>query len=259
MDFVKSKARQQGVGSRLSVVGRPLPAALSPATDYRLPTTGFTLVEVLVALALISTIVMMVYGSFLAASRSLDLYGSRMACDDRASLVLRLLARQLRCAYLPPLETDPQSSPAENGVPSTPRTSLPTEPLTAGEAGLSFITTAGLGTGPALSRILYRHDPATGILSLCGEPYLYGAEAQTSARSWRPVLSGVRSLEVQFYDGRQWQSAGTDAGRALPQSAKITLAVVDKKNRLHEFETMVSLGCRRAWPQPSVAAGAGKL
>jgi prepilin-type N-terminal cleavage/methylation domain-containing protein len=256
---VKGKARQQAVGSRLSVVGRPLPAALLPAADYRLPTTGFTLVEVLVALALISTIVMMVYGSFLAASRSLDLYGSRMACDDRASLVLRLMARQLRCAYLPPVETDPLSSSSPNGVPSTPRTSLPAEPLTASEAGLSFITTAGLGTGPALSRILYRHDPATGILSLCGEPYLYGAEAQASARSWRPILTGVRSVEVQFYDGQQWQSGWTGASQTLPQSAKIALAVVDEKNRLHEFETMVPLGCRRALPQPSVTTGAGKL
>ena len=52
---------------------------------------AFTLVEVLVALALISTIVMMVYGSFTAATRSMDLYGRRLACADRASLVLRLL------------------------------------------------------------------------------------------------------------------------------------------------------------------------
>ena len=211
------------------------------------------------ALALISTIVMMVYGSFTAASRSMDLYGSRMACDNRACLVLRLMARQLRCAYVPSFETDPMSSSSQSRVPSAPLTSLPREPLEASSAGLSFITTAGLDTGPALSRILYRHDPGTGILPICCEPYLYGAEALQSARLWRSVLSGMRSVDVQFYDGQQWQSGWTDASQTLPRSAKIALAVVDEKNRLHEFETMVSIGCRRALPRQSVAGPAGKL
>ncbi len=53
------------------------------------------------ALALVGTIVTMVYGSYAAASRSVDLYSSRLACSDRTCLVLRLLARQLRCLYLP--------------------------------------------------------------------------------------------------------------------------------------------------------------
>lgn len=251
MDFVKGKRRQQVVRSRSSVAGSQWPAALLPAT-------GFTLVEVLVALALISTIVTMVYGSFNAASRSLDLYRSRMACDDRACLVLRLLTRQLRCAYLPSFETNPLSSPAPTDAPSAPGISGPPAPFESNGAELSFLTTAGLGAAPALSRVRYRHDPATGTLSVCCEPYLYGAAALPSAEPWRPILTGVRTIEVQFYDGRQWQSGWTEASQALPQSVKIALAVSDEKNRLHKFETIVSIGCRRALSQPSVATGAGK-
>lgn len=210
------------------------------------------------ALALISTIVTMVYGSLLAASRTLDLYGSRMACDERACLVLRLLARQLRCAYLPPLETDPGSSPAPNDTQSVQRASGSLEPLEINEPGLSFVTTAGLDAGPALSRLRYRHEPATGILSISCEPYLYGAAALPGASTWRPILRGVRSVDVQFHNGQQWQSGWTDASQTLPRSARIALTVIDEKNRVHEFETMVSVGCRRAGLNQSVATGAQK-
>jgi type II secretion system protein J len=216
-------------------------------------------VEVLVSLALISTIVMMVYGSFNAASRSMDLYGSRMACDDRACLVLRLMARQLRCAYLPSFETDPLSLPAPSDTQSAQQTSGSLEPLEINSAGLSFITTAGLSNGPALSRVRYRHDPATGTLSLCCEPYLYGVAALQDSGPWRPILTGVRNIEVQFYDGQQWQAGWTDTSQTLPQSAKIALTVIDEKNRVHEFETMVSIGCRSALPGQTVVTGAGKL
>lgn len=210
------------------------------------------------ALALISTIVMMVYGSFTAASRSMDLYGRRMACDDRASLVLRLLARQLRCAYLPPGETNSPSAPAPTDAPAAPQTAGALASLDISGVGLSFITTAGLGPGPALSRITYRHDPATGTLSLCCEPYLDGVAARPGAGVWRPVLAGVRKIEVQFYDGRQWQSAWTDDSQSLPQCARIALAVLDEAHRVHEFTTTVPLGCRSAGPTPSVATGVGK-
>ena len=51
---------------------------------------------------------------------------------------------------------------------------------------------------------------------------------------------------------------GTDAGQTLPQAVKIALTVIDEKSRLHEFKTIVPLGCRRAGPNPAVATGAGK-
>ena len=63
---------------------------------------------------------------------------------------------------------------------------------------------------------------------------------------------------MQFDDGRQEPSGGMGAGPSLPQSVKIALTVLDEKNRVHEFQTRVPLGCRRALPRPAVATEAGK-
>jgi general secretion pathway protein J len=206
----------------------------------RQPTTGFTLLEMLVALALVSTITAMVYGSFAATGRSLDLYGRRMACGDRTLLVLRLLSRQLRCAYLP--------------------TAAATEPFAAGGQTLSFITTAGVNTASsqpaALSRIVYRYDPGAGTLSICGVPCVYGASPAQDPGNWRPLLSGVRSMDFQFYDGRQWQSGWSDI-KTLPAAVQIALTVIDERERPHEFTTMVPIGGRIAPPRQEVRTAGG--
>jgi prepilin-type N-terminal cleavage/methylation domain-containing protein len=236
-----------------------LPVSSIPAAGYRRPTTGFTLIELLISLALISTIVTMLYGSFTAACRSMDVYGSRMACSDRTCLVLRLMARQLRCAYVPTFATGLAPSSPQNGTPSVPPAASLIEPLDSSGEGFSFITTAGLGTGPALSRVMYRCDPSSGTLSICCEPYLYGVEGWQGPRDWRPILNGVRSVDVQLYDGQRGQSGWTGSpSQTLPQGVKIAITIFDEKDRWHEFKTMVPIGCRNAPQEQQVSVPAGK-
>jgi type II secretion system protein J len=210
---------------------------------------AFTLVEMLVALALVSTIVTMVYGSFAAATRSLDHYHRRMAQCERASLVLRLMARQLRCAYLPSFERDPATTTGT----ATPQT----EAFEAGAGSLCFVTTVGLGAGsnaaPALSRVRYRYDPLAETLSISCMPYVYRTGSLEETPDARPILGGVKNLEVSFYDGHQWRSGfAGGAAQTLPQAVKIALTVVDEKNRTHEFTTATPLGCHRSPPKQQV-------
>ncbi len=248
------EARRQVVGSPLSVVKRPQPVALSPTTDYRLPATAFTLVEMLVALALVSTITMIVYGSYAAASRCLDRYGSRMASSERASLVLRLMARQIRCAYAP---TAPSAS-AQPASPTPPPAA--TTLFRADGTTLSFITTGGPDRSAACSRVQYRYDSFGGTLSIGCQPYVYGAETQSNSGYEEPVLRNVRRMDLQFYDGRQWRPTweGTDSA-GLPRAVKIVLTLIDEKNRLHEYGTTVPIVCQKPASTRESAVGVAQL
>jgi type II secretion system protein J len=212
----------------------------------------------LVALAIMSTIVTMVYGSYAATSRSLDIYNSRMACSERACLVLRLMARQLRCAYAPPSEVGTTPPPSQSNAPSTQPTAFRAD----GQI-LRFVTTGGLSTGPdrstALSHVLYRYDPSNGTLSIRCEPYVYQVDALQEPGGWRPVLSGITGVDLQFYDGRQWLPKWDgDESRKLPRAVKIAIAVVDERGRDHEFGTTVAIVCRSAPQDQTSVTGTGK-
>jgi Tfp pilus assembly protein PilW len=216
----------------------------------------------LVALALVSTIATMVYGSYAAVSRSLDLYGSRAACYERTCLVLRLMARQIRCAYVPPSPASPTpSAPQNNTSPALPP-AFRADSRAAGGTILSFITTAGLATGPdipmGVARAMYRFDPLNGTLSICCEPYRYAADDGQESRPWRPILSGVTRVDLQCHDGRQWQDAWTGENQRLPQAVKIAVTVTDEKGRAHEFETAAPIGSRMASPGLRVGTRAAK-
>jgi type II secretion system protein J len=246
--------RETVVSSQFSVLSGQLAAQYQLSTaNCQLP-TGFTLIEILVALAIMSTIVTMVYGSYAATSRTLDLYNSRMACSERACLVLRLMARQLRCAYAP--------SP-ENSMPPTQPDVFRADPHEANGQILSFITTGGLDAGPdrstALSHVLYRYDPSSGTLSIRSEPYVYQVDALQDPGGWRPILSGVTAVDLQCYDDRQWrpQWDGSEH-RRLPKAVKIAIAVVDERGRDHEFGTTVPIACQSAPQNQTSVTGTGK-
>ncbi len=223
---------------------------------------AFTLIEMLIAMAIIGMIVTMVYGSYAATSRSFDLCRKRMTCSERAHLVLRLMARQVRGACTPsfPASAPPVSRFRESGT--TPIGPSPQEGTSGTPASifqgdargargeiLCFATTGGLSAGldrPAeLSRIRYRYESQTGVLSLSCEPFVYASEGRQSPPAWRPVLSSVTGLELEFHDGRQWQQRWDwrQTG-ALPQAVKVALTIVDESGREHHYETAMPIAAR---------------
>jgi type II secretion system protein J len=241
---------------------RPTVAGRQLSTDTCELSTGFTLVEMLVALALVSTIATMVYGSYAAVSRSLDLYDSRTACYERTSLVLRLMSRQIRCAYVPPLPARPAPSSPQNSVSPALPAAFRADSRDAGGTILSFVTTAGLATGPdapmGLARLMYRYDPSVGTLSICWEPYRYAAGDSQEPGPWRPILSGVTRVDLQCYDGHQWQATWNGESEKLPQAVKIGVTILDEKDRAHEFETTAPIASRIASPKQRTSTEAGK-
>jgi len=195
---------------------------------------AFTLIEMLISLTIVGTIVTMVYGSYAATSRSVDVYTNRSACSERAQLALRIMARQIRCAYASPTE-----AAAFRAETSNLRGDL-----------LSFTTTGasglGLGQPMGISRVAYRYDGKARNLSIRSEPAVTFRDSSLDSGTWRPMLTGVTGVELAFYDGRNWQQRwDARADGRLPQAVKIALSVTEQSGREHHYATTVPIICRR--------------
>ena len=156
---------------------------------------AFTLIEMLIAMALISLIMTMVYGSYAATSRSLEVYNGRMACWERGHLALRLMARQLRCAYVPPSHTTSAQTAAD---PNGRRTARPAvfraEPFEPSGEILDFTTTNGLGDSTSLSHIKYRFARSEGVLYIQWRPFARDSADSQDRQDWRPILREITDL-----------------------------------------------------------------
>jgi type II secretion system protein J len=213
--------------------------------------TGFTLIEMLIAMAMIATIVSMVYGSYAATSQSLQRYDGQLRCSGRANLVLRLMARQIRGAYAPPADADaPASDPANPTRPGKAQIER-LAPVFQGNARdprgrfLRFVTTAGLGTGinapRGLGQISYRYDAAAGTLAISSQPYMDRPAKQDPTAPWRNLLEKVTALNIEFHNGREWQQKWTPGKNKLPRAVRLRLVVLDERDRPYHLGTTVSL------------------
>jgi hypothetical protein len=72
-----------------------------------------------------------------------------------------------------------------------------------------------------------------------------GPGGTRDANAWRPVLTGLSEIELQFFDGLRWQSNwdSKETGR-LPQAVRIAMAVADRKGLAHHYATTVLPACR---------------
>jgi prepilin-type N-terminal cleavage/methylation domain-containing protein len=228
---------------------------------------GFTLIEILVALTIIMAIVSMVYGSYAATTRSMDACNAQMACSERAHLVLRLMARQIRGAYAPLSEANGALSGSSGSSPAQARTA-PAPVNHPAEARrhrpavlfrghslaprgdiLSFVTTTGLGVGPnaqrGLSCMSWQYDKAAGTLAIGWQDCVDPLYEQRSQRPGQPVLRNVTSIELGFHDGRRWQNEWdfNEAGE-LPRAVRVELVVTDKTGRQHRYGTTIPAVCQ---------------
>ena len=228
---------------------------------------GFTLIEMLVALAIIMGIVTMVYGSYVATTRSMDAHQGRMACSERAYLVLRLLGRQVRCAYAPPTDPNDETPVSPEGTaPIAATASAPRSGATEtrirepspwfwgnprGRRGeiLSFVTTGGPAAGPdtprGLSRVTYLYDRATATLSIRTQERVNLFRRSEDAGPVQPVLSNVTTVGLRFHDGRDWQDEWDyEKNDGLPHAVKLELTVVDENEREHHYGATIGVMSR---------------
>jgi len=223
-----------------------------PLRLQRKPLTGFTLVEILVAAAIIVTIVSMVYGSYFATAKSTDVYKVRMTLSGQTRKVLGQMSRQIRCSYIGKTVEDTDSagtfSRGERKITEKPIIYFNCEPDAPGGEILHLVTTNGLfcqeGQADGLFDVTYKFDKNSGTLSLSQIRFIGTPERLIEERNWRPLLRNVECIELEFFDGQQWLSKWDfKQKRKLPYAVRIGITSKDKNYRQCHYGTIAHVGC----------------
>ena len=235
--------------------------------ESRSARTGFTLLEILIAVAIIAVIVSMVYGSYFATARSTEAYDAITDMSGQARQALAQMSRLIRCAYIPQsihrVEQKQQPSAAlgqslrlkqlvaqhESEVENVPDYFSGGVDGPGGEV-LQFVTTVDSSVGPQLSNglfeVIYRFDKSSGLLFLSQQKFIERLEGAANDRSWQPILTGVERLELAFYDGQQWLSKWDfKEKRRPPLAVKIHITCEDKNYRRYCWAATVCVPCHK--------------
>ncbi len=205
------------------------------------PLSGFTLVELLVSISIMLLLLIMAWGSYEAATQSVEQCGMRLDRSRQTRLLTTRMSEELRCAFIPEAEGSDALLPA-----TTTRLAPPPdfEGSRRRAEFLRFLTTAGV---PApgeptngVYRVAYRFDAAHGIL--LRQQALHPAPEGDRA-DWLPVGFDIAEMVVSFFDGKEWTDTWDSAERGgLPRAARIVLTPPGKE--AIPVGTMVGLGPR---------------
>ncbi len=221
---------------------------------------GFTLVELLVAFAIILAIVTMVYGSYFAISESAQIYKDRLSVCEEMRKVLEQMAQQIRCSYAD-----------TSGVTARNPTDEPKDVIRYFEGDtdamsseiLHFVTTHGVFCGQqeakGLFDVIYKFDKRAGTLYLSQTSFVNGATKRIEKRNWRPVAENVRDVELAFFDGKQGVSEWDfKQKRKVPRAVKVSITCEDENQRQYSYSTIADVFCwnNRNSDSPSEALAA---
>jgi general secretion pathway protein J len=238
LQFQASGFRLQALGFRLRTTGYWL---LTISYWQK----GFTLLEVLVASAILSVVLAALYGVFSRTLESKRVVDEHVARARAARIVLLRISEDVRASF-PLSTTDVHFVSETRNHGSFPQSSLAF--VSTGQVPLTHTGAEG-----DLSEIRYTliPDPAAPTqrqLVRRVSSTLVAERLRTEADI--PLLSQVHGLQVRFFDGRTWHDEwgqGNTRTR-LPLAVEVMLFLAGPTEEVLEFSTVVDLplaGARR--------------
>lgn len=213
--------------------------------------SGFTLVELLVAMAIIITIVTMVYGSYFATSKSAQACDAGLTILQQGRKVLQQMAQQIRCAYAD------SNQVSANMAAASPQKEIMPENITSYFRGdsndssgeiLHLVTTHGIFSSrqqDGLFDVIYKFDASTATLFLSQTRFAGKVRNIAERGSWRPLAENVESVELAFFDGQKWLPMWDfEQERKLPYAVKISITCKDESDRQYCYSSVADICCR---------------
>jgi general secretion pathway protein J len=222
--------------SKTKSVDSEPPRLRTPHSALR--TEGFTLLEVLVASAILSVVLAALYGVFSRTLESKRLVEERGARARTARIVLLRISEDIRASF-PLSTTDARFVGETRNHGSFPQSSL------------AFIST---------SQVPLTHTGAEGDLSEIRYTLIPDPTAPTQRQLVRrvssalaaegpgteedlPLLSHVHGLQLRFFDGRTWHAewGQSNTRTQLPLAVEVRLLLAGPAEEVLEFSTLVDL------------------
>ena len=219
----------------------------------RLRKKGFTLIEMLAAMAIVVSIVSMVYGSYFATSKSAEAYKARMTASEQARLMLEQMARQIRCSYAKSPEDSRdsvQELPKTQGILEKPVNYFKGGPDRATGEILHFVTTArfsGLDDfKDGLFDVVYKFDKSAHTLLVSRSKFVETPSAFVEDREFSDVMEGLEHIDLEFFDGLEWlEEWDYSQKQRLPRAVRISIVCEDENGRKCSYSNVAYIYCLR--------------
>jgi len=222
--------------------------------NHRPAKGAFTLVELLVTIAMMGIILSMIYGSCFGISGSVRRFQNRTALREQVRSAGALMSRQIRCAYV-------GREISEGAVHSTLRGSNVQDKslLTCFRSSLDdpdgvflrLVTTSAVttlqGPGDGLFEVEYRLDDKRGQLFYRQALSANNWNNVLESADWQLLAEKVKSMELAFFDGVQWRyNWDQEKERELPHAVQISIIAEAEGDRACHFETTTEVFCGRS-------------
>ena len=224
--------------------------------------SGFTLVEILVAVAIIATIVSMVYGSYFVTSKSAQMCRKRIAMSQQGRKLLGQMAQQIRCSYAGSFKkSTPPAAKGSQKKDVTLENTISYFNGSSGEMGgeiLYLVTTNSIleKQAPGLFEVTYKFDKNTGTLFLSQQRFVDAPDSFFEKKNWQPLAENINSIELAFSDGRRWLNTWDfKEKKALPYAVKINITFQDENYQQYQYGTTAYICCRKNQGKKTTSAG----
>jgi type II secretion system protein J len=232
---------------------RGVAAVTSPGSGFRREVRAFTLIEVLLALAICAIVLVAINAVFATAVRLRDKTSGALNDSMPINQALDTLRRDLKGAVGPggflagDFKCDAQSMGMSMGLSGE-----------GGSGGLDFFTSTGVVSDNApwgdLQEVFYELKPPADRQQ-AGMDLLRNVNRNLLATSTptpdtQYLLSGVESIEFECFDGVQWRTSwDTSTGDTnLPNAVRVRLQLVPKEGEnalaMQPLEMIVALGAQ---------------
>ena len=212
--------------------------------DLMKRSSGFTLLEIVIAIAILAVVLSSLYGAYISSVEATERVENARGVEQAARLALLQMADDFKSLYYEEVKGDLEASPYR----------LVSGDMEAGEDArtiVEFASTSHLGfdvtfPNPSVNRVLYllEEQPEEGqqhrlVRRERPAAQLSGGVEETSL----VLVEGVEELALEYLDAEgqvasEWDSSTSETGDSLPRLVRIRLQIATSKSGDSRLYTM---------------------